>query len=848
MKVKSGKTYVGVVEDNNDPQKLGRCRVRVFNVFDDVPLENIPWANPWKDLAGNGFALPEKGKVVTVVFENANPNSPEFISSDHFNINLEKKLQSLGEADYLSMKSLMFDHKTQVYVNDGEGLKLDHKFNVVNIRENSINVNLKDNFAKINLGTANSTQRAILGDNFLNWFDDFVQILMGSKGGPFLGNLGAPVVATPALLGSLQLYQQLKDPKFLSKNVYIVDNENVEKLDRIAEGQKGDTWQSTVQDNNVTSKEPVPYTPTPGSTNTTFEQPPMDAPPSPTQSVPEEAPKPKPTENPDIKIVKEVLKIKEYRLFSDIEKLNIVAVRNQCVLPGDKYTDLFSDKLYVIWLKEDNTWDIKQYKFSTVPGLEFTITDSWLTEKNLKSVEPWTNSTGKKIFMKEYASIAGQQNGDPVLKDGLPVLVPSQYIDTFYVSQYKGASALRVVSGASQLIWRDIDTTNIDTFNPKNLTTPELITPNDFVDNGIKIHLGYPGGTNVGSWSEGAQVFSSADNLNEFFGLCEKHRKKHGNVFSYTLVTKTDWDEATKNAEADKASDPLGPEQVVATQSSATQSGIAATQSQTQALVEKNKSEVIDVFSNGSLLIEITVANELKTGKITTDDIKKVISKGWDASEDSMNWYIKHDAIPGQWEFYSDSVTYKTPSGEGYGQSVNSLKKDKVVYEVLDQLDIQDWYDGLPGTENYLYGKYEAEVSITLNNTKKDFGSEDKQKTITKSIEFTIEKGSPSSSQGSNPDATSSNNNEYIIAILNPTTENSKKVNGKITFNKSGPKSQAIGTLEGFPDGGSIGPIIGAESFTADLNALANEMLIILQDEIIKKYQVNVKLVVVEKR
>ena len=204
MKVQSGKTYVGIVEDNNDPKKMGRVKVRVLDVFDNTPLEDIPWANPWKDLSGDHFALPDKGKVVTVVFEDANTNNPEFIFSDHYNVNLEKKLLQLSESDYLTSKSIIFDHKTQVYVNDSEGLKLDHKFNLINIKDKSIDINLKDNFGKINLGTANSTQRTILGDNFLNWFDDFVGILMGSKGGPFLGNLGAAVIATPALLGSLQ--------------------------------------------------------------------------------------------------------------------------------------------------------------------------------------------------------------------------------------------------------------------------------------------------------------------------------------------------------------------------------------------------------------------------------------------------------------------------------------------------------------------------------------------------------------------------------------------------------------------------------------------------------------------
>jgi hypothetical protein len=594
MNVESGKTYVGVVEDNNDPKKMGRVKIRVLDVFDNTPIADIPWANPWKDLVGDQFTLPDKGKIVTVVFENANINNPEFIFSDHYNINLEKKLEQLSESDYLSMKTMIFDHKTQIYVNDGEGLKLDHKFNVINIKENSIDVNLKDNFGKINLGTANSTQRTILGDNFLNWFDDFVQILMGSKGGPFLGNLGAPVVATPALLGSLQLYQQLKDPKFLSKNVYAVDNENVAKLDRISEGQKGDTWVSTVKDNEVTSKEPVPYTSTAGSSDTTFDQPKVDAPISPTQSttVKQPDPKPIPKQNPDVDVIIELLNIKNYKLYEDVYRLNIVAIRTQCQSIGDKYTDQFVDKLYVMFKKEDNTWELKQYMFSTVPGLEFTITDNWLKEKNLNKLNPWIGSSGKKIFMKEYAKTAGTVNGDPTLKNGLPILTPSQYVDVYYLSKYKGAKAFLTINGATQLVWRDSDTDNPDTFNPHNFTNPELITPNSLIDNGIKVHLGYPGGKNVGNWSEGSQVFSNADSLNEFFGYCEKHKEKYDNKFTYTLATKNDWDEAIKNVDANKSATALSPTQ------SQVNNNISATQSETGQSVNTNQSATQSTTSN----------------------------------------------------------------------------------------------------------------------------------------------------------------------------------------------------------------------------------------------------------
>ena len=845
-KVEKGKTYIGVVEDIEDPKKLGRVKVRVLDVFDNTKVEDIPWANPWKDLAGNEFNLPEKGKVVTVVFENANVNSPEFISSDHFNVNLEKKLTQLSTEDYTSMKSLIFDHKTQIYVNDSEGLKLDHKFNMMNIKEKSIDLDLKDNFAKINLGTANSTQRAILGDNFLNWFDDFVGILMGSKGGPFLGNLGAPVVATPALLGSLQLYQQLKDPKFLSKNVYIVDNENVAKLDRIAEGQKGDTWQSTVEENTLTTKEPVNYTPTPGSTATTFNQPPVDAatqsapPTSATQS--ENKPQ-KIEENPDINVLKELIRIKKYVLYEDINKINIIAIRNQCISPRDKYSDSFTDKLYIIWKKEDGSWELKQYMFSTVPGLEFTITDSWLTEKNLTKQEPWINSSGKKMMMKEYARIIGTVNKDPILKNGLPILAPSQYIDVYYVGTYKGAKAMLVTPGASQLVWRDTKTDDPDSFIPDNYENPEKITPSPILDNSIKIHLGYPSGQKVGAWSEGSQVFSNAENLNEFFTYCEKHSEKYGNKFTYTLATKADWDEAIKSVSGNKTSDPLQAPATQSTAPAATQSGTqsqAATQSATEQAIQQNKSEIVDALGDGSLMIDVGVQDVILTGKITTDDIARI-------SDTAMTFSIKSQSIPNQWVIFNSDLAYTTPNDKKMDLSITEIKPTSAYFDLKSIIN----------TKNPV-GDYTVDVRLYFFR-KDDFS----QRYMSKSLSFSISQGSESSNSQNNSgssgtggtvsttsDATGTNTagTEYIIGILNPTTENSKKVTGKITFNVTGPQKEAVGTLSGFPDGGSIGPIIGAKSSASDTNSLANEMIIILENEIIKKYNVGVKLVVIDKK
>ena len=418
------KTYVGVVENNEDPKKIGRCQIRVMDVFDNLKLEDIPWASPWKDLNGNQFNIPDKGKVVTVVFENGNTNNPEYISSDHYNVNLEQKLQQLSKDDYTSMKSLMYDHKTQIYVNDSEGLKIDHKFNNVNIKEKSINVNLKDNFGKVNLGSQNATQRAILGDNFTNWFDTFLNILMGAQGGSFLGNLAAPVVATPALMSHIQLYFQLKDPKLLSKNVYIVDNDSVtkqERTDKVTEGQKGDTWASTVDDNKLTTKEEVKFTPVDGASSTTFDKPPVDAD-KPLAAV-DLAPK-KADSHPDVDVLLELLKMKKYKIYDKPYELNIVSVRNQCLAEGDKYTDEFVDKLYALYKDDKDNWQVKQYAFSTLPGVEFTISESWLkqTQMENKDLSYWSTKIGQKITMKEFLKGAIVDN-DSILNQNQNVVL-----------------------------------------------------------------------------------------------------------------------------------------------------------------------------------------------------------------------------------------------------------------------------------------------------------------------------------------------------------------------------------------------------------------------------------------
>lgn len=223
-----GKVYVGIVEDINDPKRIGRIKVRVQGVYEAIPGEHLPWSHPYALSHGKSFQLPPIGKIVNIVFENGNMYSPYYISTDKYNINLQDKLESMSENDYKEFIALLFDQKTRIYA-DNENLTLDYLLNKVTIDRDGINLEVKDNGQKVTLGSKGADQRVILGEHFLtDWFLEFVKLLLNPVN--MTGNMGAPVLK-PQI--DVHLAKFLKDVgKMLSSNVYVVDNNKVEKLER----------------------------------------------------------------------------------------------------------------------------------------------------------------------------------------------------------------------------------------------------------------------------------------------------------------------------------------------------------------------------------------------------------------------------------------------------------------------------------------------------------------------------------------------------------------------------------------------------------------------------------------
>jgi hypothetical protein len=513
-KVEVGKTYIGVVEDIKDPDKMGRVKVRVLDIYEQQPLEDIPWAAPWKDLGGGQFSLPELGKVVIVVFDQGDSYKPEYIFTEHWNVNLENKLKTLGDEDYQSMRSVIFDHKTQIYVNDGEGLKIDHKFNNINIKDGGINLNLKDNSRVLNLGDSTANQQAILGNHFLDWFDTFIDALTSNTA--FLGNAGAPVLTNPSLVRILAQYKSQKASTFLSHHVNIVDNNQsstVKNETREETAQAGDTWKSTTQENTITTVSDETNKPTDGPKpeyDEKFAEPPIVAgasasAPIPPKDIPPLPDKSSISANPKIEKLIWFMKSKGYVLFENQYELNIVAFRTKDSIITEKggieyrvpaeVTNVFDEEIHIFYKNENNNWEHCEYTITTVPGY----------------------LPGQKYLPKNVA-----------------ILRLGQYVEQLRMSNFGGDSNHKCLAFDSCAIHRN-----------KSIDSYDYDSPTEIGNFPISIHRSsdIAQAEYVYNYSEGSQVFKSLNQFDSFISLCEKQinlAKKP--LFTYTLAFKSEYE------------------------------------------------------------------------------------------------------------------------------------------------------------------------------------------------------------------------------------------------------------------------------------------------------------------
>jgi len=107
--------WIGEVVDNADPSNLGRCRVKVFGKFDQLPNEAIPWATPMNRDHVGSQSVPRIGDVVAVRFDNGNIYHPEYWFQVDQNRDLKNEVLD-GSSAAQDVVSLVYDAERNVRI------------------------------------------------------------------------------------------------------------------------------------------------------------------------------------------------------------------------------------------------------------------------------------------------------------------------------------------------------------------------------------------------------------------------------------------------------------------------------------------------------------------------------------------------------------------------------------------------------------------------------------------------------------------------------------------------------------------------------------------------------------
>lgn len=503
--------FVGIVEDNEDPDKKQRLRIRVpflHGTVNDIPTSSIPWANPKRDLNGLSFSIPDKAKVVNVYFPDGNLYYPIYDSAEHLNINLQKKIEEYSGEDYTNFIALLYNHNSQIYIDNQKGLFIRYKFNELNISEEGMALNLKDNQATLFLGDEKGNQEALLGTNFMQWFDTLMQTLMD----PYIGNSGAPVIANPNMINVIAQYNAKRN-MFLSKHVYLTDNNQIRRDKITFDAQIGDEMDQSIKSTNVkiekqTINYPKPVNEGRGIADQNDYTPPIDGNRDKTTNegiITSDM-------DDDVNKMIEYLKSKGFKYYYSKYVLNIVGIRNKIKDDGI-ISNRYDDWIWVFYLDENNKWILLKYQVTTTPGYK-------PKDKILPSDPVALMAYGQyeNQYKMGYHQNRTGKYGGKVDKNG---------------KLYPEHKCLKYANTA--FVRNDPNAKQYSTQKTKAIQKASI---------GLNIHnAGNNASGEVYNWSEGCTVFLHKKQHDEFISLCEQQvEKTNKGDFTYTLIPQRDFD------------------------------------------------------------------------------------------------------------------------------------------------------------------------------------------------------------------------------------------------------------------------------------------------------------------
>lgn len=195
------KQFIGIVVDIDDPRKEGRAKVRVASIYDEIPVEDIPWAFPknrgtFFGQAGKGgnVSIPKLNSVVGVIFNNGNPYSPEFFSLQELADDVKSELNSEYDGSHI----VLFDgdQELRIWFTVGKGLTISVKGASVNLAPDNLITIKTDNKVVIDSPNVELTNdlpgalEAILkGETFLNLFNAHTHAGAGTPPTPILASV-----------------------------------------------------------------------------------------------------------------------------------------------------------------------------------------------------------------------------------------------------------------------------------------------------------------------------------------------------------------------------------------------------------------------------------------------------------------------------------------------------------------------------------------------------------------------------------------------------------------------------------------------------------------------------------
>jgi len=122
--------FSGIVVDNNDPDKQGKCRIRVYGIFEkDIPDDDLPWALPDFTFIGSkvgSFVVPPIDAIVKVYFDNGDIYSPHYTS---------KAVKANSQS---TQKDIDYPHNMVLFESDdGDYLTVNRKAKITTFHHNS---------------------------------------------------------------------------------------------------------------------------------------------------------------------------------------------------------------------------------------------------------------------------------------------------------------------------------------------------------------------------------------------------------------------------------------------------------------------------------------------------------------------------------------------------------------------------------------------------------------------------------------------------------------------------------------------------------------------------------------